>query len=272
MHACWCLRFSPFALFLTGCTIRFAQWNKYLTYLDIHTQLTYLKPVVNIHSHLWGAVLFIYLLAKFNSQHRAGTTWVDSAVFSVFLSSAVICLSASSFYHTVTCHSEKVRLAHVFFRFALSELTSLSEWISSSCHALDYSGIVILTVGSFYPCLYYGFYCQAHLQIFYILSITLVGLGKWLWSWSSYNGPRSWSCLSPWIVWWTGAAYIVLNPEYAKPTHRGARTAVFISLGLCALVPVSHLLGTYGSRHLFSEMGFGWLLASGGLYIIGALL
>src|ERR1700735_4598453 len=27
-----------------------------------------------------------------------------------------------------------------------------------------------------------------------------------------------------------GAAYIVLNPEYAKPTHRGARTQVFIGL------------------------------------------
>ncbi|KAF8068892.1 hemolysin-III related-domain-containing protein [Lyophyllum atratum] len=182
------------------------------------------NETINIHSHLWGAVLFIYLLVDFNSQQHLGATWIDTAVFSVFLCSAVFCLSASAFYHTATCHSEKV---------------------SSSCHALDYSGIVILTVGSFYPSLYYGFHCQAYLRLFYILSFTLVGFG---------------------------AAYIVLHPEYAKPTHRGARTAVFIGLGLCAVVPVSHLLSTHGSAHLLSEMGFEWLLASGGLYIIGALL
>ncbi|RDB29733.1 ADIPOR-like receptor SPBC12C2.09c [Hypsizygus marmoreus] len=195
-------------------------WRGCLTsvYAYLHNE------TVNIHSHLWGAALFIYFLANFNSVHRSGTTWVDSAVFTVFLLSAVFCLSASSFYHTMSCHSEKV---------------------SSTCHAFDYSGIVVLIVGSFYPFLHYGFHCQAHLQLFYILTITLAGLG---------------------------ALYIVLNPEYAKATHRGARTAVFIGLGLCAIVPVSHLLVLHGSRHLIAEMGVGWLLISGALYIIGALL
>ena len=69
-----------------------------------------------------------------------------------------------------------------------------------------------------------------------------------------------------------GAAYIVLNPEYAKPTHRGARTQVFIGLGLSAIFPVSHLVLSHGFRPLFSEMGFGWLVTSGALYIGGALL
>lgn len=69
-----------------------------------------------------------------------------------------------------------------------------------------------------------------------------------------------------------GAAYIVLNPEYAKPTHRGARTQVFIGLGLSAVFPVSHLIVSHGIYKLMGEMGFGWLLASGGLYIGGALL
>lgn len=70
----------------------------------------------------------------------------------------------------------------------------------------------------------------------------------------------------------SGTAYIVLNPEYAKPTHRSARTGVFIGLGLSAVVPVTHLLVSHGVSKLFSEMGFGWLLASGGLYITGALI
>ena len=69
-----------------------------------------------------------------------------------------------------------------------------------------------------------------------------------------------------------GAAYIVLNPEYAKPTHRGARTAVFIGLGLGAVVPNTHLLLTHGFNKLVAEMGVNWLLTSGALYIGGALL
>jgi adiponectin receptor len=68
------------------------------------------------------------------------------------------------------------------------------------------------------------------------------------------------------------AAYIVLNPEYRKPTHRGARTKVFIGLGLCGVVPVTHGLLTHGFAKMCYEMGFVWLLASALLYITGALL
>ena len=50
-------------------------------------------------------------------------------------------------------------------------------------------------------------------------------------------------------------AYIVLNPEYAKPTHQGARIAIFISLGLGAIIPMTHLLLTHGFNKLVTEMG-----------------
>ncbi|KAJ6543820.1 hemolysin-III related-domain-containing protein [Mycena sp. CBHHK59/15] len=184
------------------------------------------NETINIHSHLWGAVLFTYFLVTFDESHlkqHAGTTWADSAVFAVFLSSAIFCLSASAFYHTATCHSEKV---------------------SARCHAFDYSGIVVLIVGSFYPAVYFGFFCQSRLQVLYITLITCMGLG---------------------------AAYIVLNPEYAKPTHRGARTGVFIALGLSAVAPISHSLLMRGV-HKVSELGFGWVAFSGALYIAGGLL
>lgn len=69
-----------------------------------------------------------------------------------------------------------------------------------------------------------------------------------------------------------GAAFIVLDPEYAKPTHRGARTSVFIALGLGALFPTTHLFMTHSFNELVTEMGVNWLLASGALYIVGALL
>ncbi|KAJ7037898.1 hemolysin-III related-domain-containing protein [Mycena alexandri] len=185
------------------------------------------NETVNIHTHLWGAVLFAYFLATFEKTYLkqyATTTWIDSAVFMVFLFSAIFCLSASAFFHSSTCHSEEM---------------------SARCHALDYAGIVVLTVGSFYPAIRYGFFCEPRLQVFYIMSLSCVGLA---------------------------AAYIVLNPEYAKPTHRGARTAVFIGLGLSGVGPVVHGLLIDGYDRVFVDLGFGWIIVSAAFYISGALL
>lgn len=64
----------------------------------------------------------------------------------------------------------------------------------------------------------------------------------------------------------------MLNPEYRKPSHRGARTKVFILLGLCGIVPTLHALVTHGFYTLCVEMGFAWLLITAAFYITGALL
>jgi len=185
------------------------------------------NQTVNIHSHIWGAILFVLLLATFQTRHVGvyeTTTWVDTCAIGVFLMSAVFCLSASAIFHTSTCHSEQV---------------------SSKCHAFDYIGIIVLTVGSFIPYIFYGFFCDPLFQACHILAVAFAG-----------------AC----------ATYVVLSPEYAKPTHRGARTGVFIALGLCAVVPVTQLVTMHGTMKVFSEMGFGWLLTSGTLYIVGALI
>jgi len=151
-------------------------------------------------------------------------TWRDSLMISIFLTSAVFCLAASSIYHVSIAHSESV-----------AKLTN----------NLDYSGIVVLIVGSFFPAIYYAFFCDARLQLFYLALIAVSG---------------------------GGAAYIVLSPEYSKPTHRGARTKVFVALGLSAVLPVSHNLLRHGLHTLRGERGLDWLVASGAMYIIGALL
>ncbi|KAI0318510.1 hemolysin-III related-domain-containing protein [Amylostereum chailletii] len=185
------------------------------------------NETVNIHSHLAGAMLFIFFSATYDSWHFSGyesVRWPDYVVFSIFLASAVWCLGCSAFFHVSTAHSEKV---------------------AARCHAYDYSGIVVLIVGSFYPCIYYTFFCELHYQVFYLGTITVAGLG---------------------------ASYIVLNPEYAKPSHRGARTQVFIALGLCGIFPVWHGLVSHGFSKVCEELGFHWLLLSGALYITGALL
>lgn len=70
----------------------------------------------------------------------------------------------------------------------------------------------------------------------------------------------------------TGAASIVLQPKYGTNTYRGTRTAVFVGLGLCGVIPAVHLSLIHGFTQLVTEMGANWLLLSGALYIGGALL
>jgi len=185
------------------------------------------NETINIHSHLWSAMLFVHFLINFYPKYfkpHPASTWMGAVTVGVYLVSAIFCLSASAFFHTSSCHSQGV---------------------ARQCHALDYSGIVVLIVGSFYPVLYYGFVCKPFLRIFYFVAITVFGLG---------------------------AATIVLNPEYAKPTHRGTRTGVFVALGLCGVVPASQLLTSHNIHQLINDLGIGWLIASGALYMGGALL
>jgi len=74
------------------------------------------------------------------------------------------------------------------------------------------------------------------------------------------------------IIFFIAVAYIVLNPDYANPTHRDARARVFLALGLSSIMPVSHLLHLHGPYTLLREMGFIWLLAAGVMYTTGALI
>jgi adiponectin receptor len=65
---------------------------------------------------------------------------------------------------------------------------------------------------------------------------------------------------------------MVLHPLYTTGAYRWARTLIFLSLGCSAVIPVTHNLLMYGFARARDEMGLAWLLASGGLYIAGALL
>ncbi|KAF8916503.1 hemolysin-III related-domain-containing protein [Mucidula mucida] len=185
------------------------------------------NETVNIHTHLWGAVLFLYFLITLYPNYfdaYPNATWADVLVFSVFLFSAMFCLAASAFFHTATCHSQEM---------------------ATRCVVFDYSGIVTLILGSMYGSIYYGFFCHPHYQFTYISVLTFAGIG---------------------------AAYVVLQPEYAKATHRGLRTTVFVGLGLTGVIPVCHTLFTHGLERLVFEMGTNWLLLSAALYLIGATL
>ena len=73
----------------------------------------------------------------------------------IFLISAILCLSFSSFFHLVGNISPQVH--RILSRF-------------------DYGGISLLITGSCYPPYIYYFYCDVKFKIFYIISITSFGL------------------------------------------------------------------------------------------------
>lgn len=110
---------------------------------------------VNIYSHLLGAVIFslsgliIYTIVK---PRYVSATSSDVIVFGCFFTGAATCLGMSATYHTISNHSP------IVCKFG---------------NKLDYVGIVFLITGSFIPSIFYGFYCQPHLQEIYW---TMVGL------------------------------------------------------------------------------------------------
>ncbi|PWN25876.1 HlyIII-domain-containing protein [Jaminaea rosea] len=149
--------------------------------------------------------------------------WLDIAGFTTFLLAAVTCLTLSSTFHTLSCHSRQ---------------------LAKRCNALDYVGIVVMIVGSFLPALHYGFHEHPKWQLFYGLGIVSLG------------GVAAWA---------------VLTPHYATPEYRPVRTAIFLALGLSAVVPVAHGYILYDYATLRLTMGLDWLILSGSLYVVGAL-
>ena len=71
--------------------------------------------IVNIHSHLWGAVLFIFFLFTLYGRldKYPSVALYDLLNFAIFLVSAVVCLTFSASYHTMTCHSQGVGLSRL---------------------------------------------------------------------------------------------------------------------------------------------------------------
>ncbi|KAJ9412920.1 hypothetical protein FOXG_20872 [Fusarium oxysporum f. sp. lycopersici 4287] len=62
---------------------------------------------VNIYTHLIPAV-FSFLGQQYLASRYSGVTGVDFTPFSIFMSTAVTCLSLSAIYHTLMNHSKRV--------------------------------------------------------------------------------------------------------------------------------------------------------------------
>ena len=161
-------------------TVRFAQRNWWRISQFPTSSAAKDDHLVNIHSHLIAAILFAFFIATnsstYLSAHAEATTWIDTAVFSIFLSAAIFCFVCSAGYHMATCHSKAVRRNDSTSRVVRGP--ELNVKVHEYCHSFDYSGIVVLTVGSFYPCIYYGFFYQPLFQAIYLIAISITGVGE----------------------------------------------------------------------------------------------
>ncbi|KAH8861380.1 Adiponectin receptor protein [Schistosoma japonicum] len=176
----------------------------------------------NIWTHLLGFFGFAIILVFVLFQSDSLLQWQDKLVYSLFIFGAVCCLGFSCLFHTISCHSEHV---------------------AKIMNKLDYTGIAVLTVGSFVPYLYYAFYCIFWAKVFYLALIVALG---------------------------TAAVIISMSSKFATPPYRPLRAGVFIALGLSGVIPSVHSTIINGFWPSVNYCSFGWLVLMGILYITGA--
>ncbi|CAA0806463.1 Heptahelical transmembrane protein 1 [Striga hermonthica] len=112
----------------------------------------------------------------------------------VFLCGAMLCLLWSSSCHLLSCHSKRLN-------------TQLLH--------MDYVGITVMIITSFFPPIYYVFECQPKWQLLYLGSITAMG-----------------AC----------TIIALLSPALSSGKHRTLRALLFVSMGLFGVVPAAHAL------------------------------
>eukprot|EP01136_Pigoraptor_vietnamica_P043792 Opistho-1_new@19686 len=178
----------------------------------------------NVYTHLIGFTTF-FALAVYTCAHLLrDSQWEDHVMFWVFFMGAMICLLLSSLFHLVFCHSP--RYLRIFSR-------------------LDYTGIAFLIAGSYFPCIYYGFYCVRKWKIVYLTAISVIG--------------------SVCIV-------VACFPGFDKPKYRVHRLLLFVAMGACGVVPVTHFLAVYGFNLARDAASFDFLMIMAALYLTGGAM
>ncbi|KAH6666364.1 hemolysin-III related-domain-containing protein, partial [Halenospora varia] len=122
-------------------------------------------------------------------------------------------------------------------------LSNHSEKVAAFWNRLDYLGIVILMWGSTIPSIYYGFYCDPNLQKLYWAAVSVLAA----------------AC---------AAAILVLRFQHL--TFRLYRTSLYVSLGLSAIVFITHGLILHGWEIQSHRMGLTYMLVMAMLNLLGA--
>lgn len=159
---------------------------------------TYREFVSGIPASLVDFNLEYFIPPPYNtpcsSSLVATTTAAARWPFFVFLGGAMFCLLSSTACHLFNCHS-----------------CSLNQTL----YRIDYAGITIMIITSFFPPIFYGFQCSPFFQLIYLSTITLMGLVT---------------------------ITALFHPKLSTPKYRSIRALLFCSMGLFGIVPGCHAL------------------------------
>ncbi|CAL8579671.1 hypothetical protein XPA_005405 [Xanthoria parietina] len=181
---------------------------------------------VNIYTHLLGAVFFVASALWFHRElavRYQSASRTDVFVFDCFFLGSTLCLAFSASFHTLTNHSAEVARSWLLF---------------------DMIGIVCLTTSSFFPGVYYGFYCEPEVIRTYWSMIVLLG---------------------------GGCAAVVAIPRFQTIQWKHFRTAMFVAVGLSGVLPMSHAVRLFGIPQANLQMGWSYFVMEAVCYISGAI-
>ncbi|GJM97880.1 hypothetical protein PR202_ga14841 [Eleusine coracana subsp. coracana] len=139
-----------------------------------------------------GAAMFMQTNPALASYGMAVTSQTTRWPFFVFLAGAMFCLLSSSACHLLSCHSHQLNLFLI---------------------RLDYTGIAVMIVVSFFPPIYYIFQCEPRWQVVYLSAITAAGVAT---------------------------VYALMSPRLSAARYRAHRALLFVGMGLSGVVPAVH--------------------------------
>ena len=142
---------------------------------------------------------YLHLLSSMpNASHIVNRCTLHPGPIYVFIFAAMVCLSCSTFYHLFNAHSEKV-----------NAMTS----------RLDYAGTSLLICGSYYPVIYYVYFCHIGEAYTDLIVLFLTGI-----------------TVSAVLVF-----AVSLTDSFQLPKYRALRGFTFLALGLLGAIPCIHL-------------------------------
>ncbi|KAK6156509.1 hypothetical protein DH2020_010757 [Rehmannia glutinosa] len=154
-----------------------ADWPLKVAFLSL---FRWHNETLNVWTHLLGFLLFVGLTV-------ANLIDVPQLADFITMFTATTC-------HLFCCHSRKLN-THLL--------------------RMDYVGITVMIITSFFPPIYYIFQCTPHWQIVYLTGITIMG---------------------------TCTVITLLSPALSSGKCRSFRACLFVSMGLFGLVPAVHAL------------------------------
>ncbi|KAL6185487.1 hypothetical protein ACLB2K_041620 [Fragaria x ananassa] len=156
-----------------------------------------------------------------HASKEDGFSTIPSWPWFVFLTGAMGCLVCSSLSHLLACHSK--RFNFFFWR-------------------LDYAGISLMIVCSFFAPIYYTFHCHPYSRFFYLSSISVLGV----------------------LVIIT-----LLSRSLSTPRLRTFRATLFLCMGFSGVIPAVHALVIHWD-HKPIIVALGYELAMAFFYATGA--